>query len=71
MANALEVAEQIAADKEAVAELAAMVAAGKDKAERIATTLGGLGFEGRAKKMQQVAQVFEEAEDKGLLRRRP
>jgi hypothetical protein len=62
VANARELAEQIAADKEAVAELAAMVAAGKDKAENIATALGTLGFEGRAAKMQQVAQVFEEAE---------
>ena len=62
MASALEVAEKIAADKEAAAGMAAMFAAAKQQAEETVAALAALGVEGRAARMQKVVDALEEAE---------
>lgn len=62
MASLVEVAAKIAADKEQVSQLGAILAAAKDQAEQTAGSLSAVGVERSATQMQQAAAVIEEAE---------
>jgi hypothetical protein len=62
VANALELAEKIAAVKEEVDELAGRFASSKGQAEQLAAALGAIGADAAAQRFQAIAEKCEESE---------
>jgi hypothetical protein len=62
MANAVELAEKIAAVKETVTELSGRFASSKGQAESLVAQLSAVGIEGAAQRFQGVVEACEESE---------
>jgi hypothetical protein len=62
VANAVELAEKIAAIKESVTEMSGRFASSKGQAEQMVALLSAVGIEGAAQRFQGVVDACEEAE---------